>query len=319
MSITIRPLQTPEAYLAAEYLERTIWGRSEAMGRLVVNTINWSVPDERYVLLGAFDETRSSSPPSVPTAIGSADPTLVGFLCSSPVTDPKPAQYVNIVGVLPAYQNRGIGYQLFLALREQLLMRRRETRTWSVDQVTWTYDPMLSRHAFLYLHKLGGTACTYIPNCYGEMNDLFNAGLPSDRLSVTWMITESSVEKRIAGTHPTVSRSQLYRAGVPILNPTPPTSSVAPLGPEPALLRNRQVLIQIPRDFHRIKATNLALARRWQQQIRIHFRAAFAEGFVATDVIRSDRVMSGDTPTDDHLRNNDADHTWYLLERVGRN
>lgn len=45
----------------------------------------------------------------------------------------------------------------------------------------WTYDPLETVNGYLNLSKLGGVCTQYIENCYGEMPDILNAGLPSDR------------------------------------------------------------------------------------------------------------------------------------------
>ncbi|MBH9788269.1 GNAT family N-acetyltransferase, partial [Clostridioides difficile] len=61
------------------------------------------------------------------------------------------------------------------------------------DLMVWTFDPLETRNAYLNLSKLKGICYTYIENCYGEMQDGFNKGLPSDRFEVSWHLTSDYV------------------------------------------------------------------------------------------------------------------------------
>ena len=68
------------------------------------------------------------------------------------------------MGVAASYQSRGVGYQLKLAQRELVLDQ-------GIDLVTWTYDPLESRNAYLNIHKLGGVCRTYMRDYYGPLTD----------------------------------------------------------------------------------------------------------------------------------------------------
>lgn len=48
----------------------------------------------------------------------------------------------------------------------------------------WTFDPLESRNTYLDFSKLKGICYIYLKNCYGEMQDGLNKGLPSDRLKL---------------------------------------------------------------------------------------------------------------------------------------
>ena len=45
------------------------------------------------------------------------------------------------------------------------------------------------------MRKLGGVCCTFLPNVYGDRNDEFSAGLPTDRFQLEWWIMSDWVEK----------------------------------------------------------------------------------------------------------------------------
>ena len=66
--------------------------------------------------------------------------------------------------------------------------------------MTWTYDPLESRNAYLNVHKLGAACRSYIRDYYGPMADGLNVGLPSDRLRVEWWISSERVRRRVAAT-----------------------------------------------------------------------------------------------------------------------
>lgn len=90
----------------------------------------------------------------------------------------------HITGVLPSYQATGLGLSLKHAQRDWCLAR-------GITRVTWTFDPMIARNAAFNLRKLGAVAVAYLPNFYGAMNDRFNAGQETDRLSVVWHLNGS--------------------------------------------------------------------------------------------------------------------------------
>lgn len=98
----------------------------------------------------------------------------------------------HIVGVLPDWHGQGIGLQLKLAQRQELLRQG-----WT-DRVTWTYDPLQRVNGRLNIHRLGGISRTYLRNVYGEMNDSLNAGMPTDRFQVDWHLSSPRVEQALA-------------------------------------------------------------------------------------------------------------------------
>src|SRR3982074_1958873 len=69
----------------------------------------------------------------------------------------------------------GIGSELKLA-------QRSDAQRLGYPLVSWTFDPLEARNAYINLHRLGCIARLYDRNHYGEMEDELNRGLPSDRL-----------------------------------------------------------------------------------------------------------------------------------------
>ena len=90
--------------------------------------------------------------------------------------------YAHIIwGFIPIIVEKG----LVLRLKE---VQKETAREMGYDLITWTFDPLESRNAYLNLTKLRAVCDTYVENCYGEINDGLNNGLPTDRFKVEWWI-----------------------------------------------------------------------------------------------------------------------------------
>lgn len=85
------------------------------------------------------------------------------------------------VGVRAGIRGSGIGYALKLAQRSLCLES-------GVDEMRWTYDPMLLSNARFNLDRLGARVIDFIPHCYGDRTDAFNTGERTDRFEVSWRL-----------------------------------------------------------------------------------------------------------------------------------
>ncbi len=182
------------------------------------------------------------------------------------------------VGVLPAYQDTGLGYQLKLVQREAALAGH-------LDLITWTFDPLQGRNARFNLHKLGAVCNTYLPELYGEMRDELNQGLPTDRFKVDWWITSAHVAARLSGRS---LEHRLDPSAYPILNPAKILDSGWPAPPDTFDLPGgvEYCLVEIPADIQDLKDKAPDLARHWRLQTRQLFETAFAGGYTAIDLLR---------------------------------
>ena len=86
------------------------------------------------------------------------------------------------MGIHPDQRNSGIG---FASKRAQWQMVRHQ----GLDHITWTYDPLLSRNAYLNIAKLGAVCNTYRRSEYGDMRDGLNVGCPP---TASWWIGGST-------------------------------------------------------------------------------------------------------------------------------
>ena len=263
---TIRLLETLEEMTAVEDLQREVWPGSETdvvPAHLLITVIH-----NGGVVLGAF--------------VGDQ---LVGFVFGFPGLEftpdgPRPKHCSHMAGVLPGHRDSGIGFAL---KRAQWQMVRHQ----SLDHVTWTYDPLLSRNAYLNIARLGAVCSTYRRSEYGEMRDEVNAGLPSDRFQVDWWINTKRVERRLSKhARPALKLGHLARVGVrPFYTlETGPGNLVRPPQHVP-VLEAQLIAAEVPSDFLALKAADFPLARDWRFFSREFFETAFAKGYIVTDFI----------------------------------
>ena len=97
----------------------------------------------------------------------------------------------HMVGVLPEYQNHGVGRMLKLRQREEALLA-------GIPRILWTFDPLERRNAHFNIARLGAIVREYIPNCYGESSSTLHRGLPTDRLVAEWQLRSPRVDAAIA-------------------------------------------------------------------------------------------------------------------------
>jgi predicted GNAT superfamily acetyltransferase len=88
----------------------------------------------------------------------------------------------DMLAVRATHRDRGLGRTLKLAQRDAALAR-------GVERITWTFDPLQTRNAFLNFEKLGVTADRYLRDFYGDTSSPLHEG-GTDRLWVTWHLRE---------------------------------------------------------------------------------------------------------------------------------
>ncbi len=238
VGFTIRHFETPEDHRQCEDVQQAVW-----RGDYPVPS-NMTITTQRHggLALGAFDESGR----------------MLGFVISmyAPAHQTgacgHASHHSHIAAVLPEFQGLRIG---------EALKRRQavELRARGLNLVTWTYDPLEARNAWLNIHKLGAVSRIFIPNCYGEMRDVMNSGLPSDRLEVEWWLDEKR-EAMPAGA------ARVMAGGALRVAPGADTRE-----------------IDIPADFQALKRNNLDEARQVRLRVREAFEYAFSAGFMVTD------------------------------------
>jgi predicted GNAT superfamily acetyltransferase len=250
--ISIRQARTHEEYAACEELSRSIWGESER--NVVPRELLLTMQLNGGLVQGAW----------LP------DGTMVGFVFGFLGTRHGHLRLCSHqLGVLPAYRGLGLGVQLKLAQAEEAKRR-------GLDLITWTFDPLEARNAYINIHRLGAIARTYDRDHYGVMQDELNRGLSSDRFEAEEWLGPA------AARWPRPSESAFNFAPLAL----GVGSDDEPLLTPVRLAEARQVLVEVPTDFQALKRRSLEQARRWRQASRQVLEAAIAHGFYAVDFLR---------------------------------
>ena len=262
----IKVLETPDDMPAVEALQRAVWPGSETdvvPAHMLITAVH-----NGGLLVGAF-----------------VNEQLVGFVFGFPGIEftpdgPRPKHCSHMMGIHPAQRDSGIGFAL---KRAQWQMVRHH----GLDHVTWTYDPLLSRNAYLNIAKLGAVCNTYRRSEYGDMRDGLNAGLPSDRFLADWWINTRRVDRRLSKRARRPLRlDDFSKAELQPLYELQLRTDRLPRPPEHVSpLNGNLTLAEIPSDFNTLKDTDFSLARDWRFFTREVFETAFAAGYIVTDFI----------------------------------
>jgi len=220
---TIRQCETLEEFGACVQMQRGVWEYSD----LDVMPLRLYV-SARYTggfTLGAFDASNK----------------LLGMAHALSAFDEKlrPYYYSQMLAVEPQLQNAGIGVRLKLAQRDHAFKT-------GVPLITWTFDPLQSRNAYLNIVKLGGVVRRYCANFYGaNSSSIFHRGMDTDRLFLEWWVRSPRVADALEGVR---------RADKP------------------------EAVVEVPRDIGAIKKRDMDEARHWQSRVREGFQKCLNEG-----------------------------------------
>lgn len=147
--------------------------------------------------------------------------------------------------VIESARNRHIGTAM-----------KQHQRAWAgahgVPVVSWTFDPLVRRNAFVNLIKLGIDVRGYHVNFYGAMNDAINAGDPSDRMVAWWPVDSPRARRAAEGGLRPESEAELIRDGVH--------------------------LVATPADIVSLRTSDPHAAQEWRLLVREQLTDAFACG-----------------------------------------
>ncbi|MFE3575233.1 GNAT family N-acetyltransferase [Lysinibacillus sp. NPDC059133] len=246
--IDIREIKTIEQLEQVQQLEYDVWG----MPSIPIHQTLTAVKNGGIVV-GAFDGDQ-----------------LVGFSYGfSGFREGKSYLCSHMLGIDENYRSQGIGEKLKYAQQAIAIER-------GYDLMVWTFDPLETRNGFLNLSKLNGICYTYIENCYGEMQDGLNKGLPSDRFEVCWYIATDYVSKSVsidAKNAVPVASCVLNEQGFPHLNIT-----------EDLKYNEDLYALPVPKDFQALKLQDPTLALEWRFKTRHILQRLFAQGYAAVQL-----------------------------------
>lgn len=259
-SLTIRMLDTIEELTMVRDLEKIIWGSDDAVP--VEQTI--TAVKHGGMVIGAFAGER-----------------LIGFQYSFAGFDGKKSYLCShSLGIHPDYRISGIGYRLKLAQRTEALRK-------GYNLITWTYDPLETVNANLNMKKLGAICSTYLENCYGDMNDELNAGLPSDRFQVEWWIASDRVTK-VLQKH-TDDADKVDQFPVLLEVTTNEQGFAVPLQVDLAAVQSEgKLFVPVPAAFQKLKEYDRNLAIDWRLRTRAVFGHYFKNGWRVSQFVKSE-------------------------------
>jgi predicted GNAT superfamily acetyltransferase len=245
-AVEVRLVRSHAEYGDCEQMGREIWGVSDR--NIVPRELLLTMQLNGGLVHGAF----------LP------DGRLVGFCFGfAGVRDGRLRLCSHQLGVLPEFRESGIG----IALKQA---QRRDALRLGYQLISWTFDPLEARNAYLNLHRLGCIARLYDRDHYGAMEDDLNRGLPSDRFEAEWWL---------AGWPRPAMGSDLPIALAVNARGEPEVRAVS-------LAQSAAVLIEIPSDFQAVKRADHQLAARWRRESRAALEAALDDGLIAVDFLR---------------------------------
>ena len=232
-TIVIRDIDGATEMRAVEELQKEVWRIPD----LDVVPLSHLVAAKAAggVLLGAFDRE---------TLIG----FVYGFVSHERGTV---SHHSHMLAVKPAYRNSKLGYRLKLAQRERVLAQ-------GITVMTWTFDPLQSLNAHFNFNKLGVVADRYLPDFYGDDAASFLHQTGTDRLWVSWFVSES---------------------GSPLVFES-----------------NDSITIEIPRDINSLQQQQPEAAMKWREETRRAFMEAIKAGYVVVGFTHGRYLLRKENP-----------------------
>lgn len=149
----------------------------------------------------------------------------------------------HLVGVIPGYQDRGLGRRLKMRQRELALAA-------GISHMEWTFDPLMFGNARFNVNHLGATMRRYYPNLYGITGSPLHHGLPTDRFVAEWDMLSPRVVQALAGQPPVPS--------------------------------NDAVEVIVPAEVLAWEKSDPSKVMQVQERLRVEFGTRFAEGLAVT-------------------------------------
>lgn len=262
----LRDLETLADLEQVLHLEKEVWGLADA--DVTPITLALALKAAGSLWLGAFDAGK-----------------LVGFALAFPSLERgHVGLHSHMLAVRPSHRGRDLGYELKLAQRQRALAL-------GVKEMTWTFDPLRSRNAHLNFHRLGVICDSYRSDFYGPQTSSPLHRNGTDRLWVTWHMSDPRVEQRLKGKDPRTEILDALAHLEPLIRfdgaGRPAEANLA------QVLSRQRVAIEIPGDIEPIEREDPERAREWRLATRKAFTEALNAGFVVKEFCRSIRGQQG--------------------------
>jgi chorismate synthase len=253
-TITTRPIESLAELQACVVLQEHVWGAgfSEAVPVSLLKAATYV----GGLAIGAYDR----------------DDTLVGFVFGlTGVHEGRTLHWSHLLGVADAARNLGVGRMLKEHQRHELARR-------GIDEMRWTFDPLIAKNAHLNLNLLGARFVRFTPNMYGTTSTPLHHGLPTDRFVVSCSTSDGVGIRR---------RVELAANGTPILSLEPQLEDdLVDTRRLPARIR-----LEVPTDFQTLMTQSPARAAEWHAAFRTQLMWALENGYAVAGLQR-DAVSS---------------------------
>ena len=253
--IDIRPLKSDEEFRSFEILQRETWGKD--LVEVVSGSLARIVFKIGGIAAGAFDERDQM----IGLVFG-----FTGFSGGHPV------HWSHMLAVKREYRDSGVGKSLKLYQREVLLKA-------GIEQVFWTYDPLVARNAHFNFNLLGTEVTEYVQEMYGTGDDseLFR-GIGTDRFIVVWHITSERVKTALSQSESQSGYQGSY-SNSPIVVFRQNEHDDSSLPSEVHFERAERVRVEIPPDIQALKRRTIEHAAQWRAMTREAFQFYLKNGY----------------------------------------
>ncbi|MGH3689025.1 MAG: GNAT family N-acetyltransferase [Microbacterium sp.] len=233
--VEIRLLEDVDDFARVAELFQSIWTKQGEASPVNVETLRALSKAGSYVG-GAFEHDE-----------------LVGACFGFFAAPGQRALHSHIAGVSSRMRGRSVGFALKVHQRAWALDE-------GLDEISWTFDPLISRNAHFNLVKLAANPTSYHRNFYGHMADALNGADDTDRMLVTWYVRDPRV---VAACHgDPVGPADGLAGAEPLL------SVGEDLGPLRHRTDARLVRVALPRDIEALRLTEPARATAWRLALR---------------------------------------------------
>jgi predicted GNAT superfamily acetyltransferase len=236
----LRRLEKPEEFRAAAELAQSS-GATGGTGALP-HALQRAMQDHGGLVLGAFVDIHLAG-------------LSAGFLGWDGTTL---YLYSHLTAVRPEYRHHGLGRRLKWRQREEVL-------GWGLSEIRWTFDPLESPQAYLYVHRLGARPDRYLVHHFGRPEPGEGPVDETDRLRARW-------DEQRWREAPAIVETEVGEQG--LRHPTAVT--------EPGAARAQ---LEIPFDLGLMREHEPSAIRPWRHAVRDAFRAAFDLGYRVEDFV----------------------------------
>lgn len=257
-NIIVRDIEGQKELRAVEELQKEVWGIPDL--DVVPLTQLVAAQAAGGVLLGAFDGE-----------------TLVGFAYGFVALEHgQMMHHSHMLAVKDDYRNFDLGRRLKTAQRERVLSQ-------GINFMTWTFDPLQSLNAYFNFGKLGVFSDRYLINFYGEEAASFLHQTGTDRLWVTWDLTNGHFKRTVDAT----KLEKIFEETTPLVKVG--VDELPLTGDLDEGLKGDHVLIEIPSNINDLVERNDDSAGKWREQTRRAFTEAIEKDFLVENFHRMNR------------------------------